>query len=51
MLEYLLEVDQRYLEKLLQAKAQQRQEVEQILAVPGTGGQAFAMVITRLKER
>ena len=34
VLEYLLEIDQRYLEKLLQKKAQQRQEVEQILAVP-----------------
>ena len=34
VLEYLLEADQRYLEKLLQEKAQQRQEVEQILAVP-----------------
>ena len=34
VLEYLLEIDRRYLEKLLQKKVQQRQEVEQILAVP-----------------
>ena len=34
VLEHLLEIDQRYLAKLLQKKAKQRQEVEQILAGP-----------------
>ena len=33
VLEYLVAADRRYLERLLQKKAEQRQEVEQILAV------------------
>ena len=34
-LEYIFELDRLRLERLLQKKADQRQEVEQILAVPG----------------
>ena len=47
VLEYLLEIDQHYLEKLLQKKAKQRQEVEQILAVPD---QTVGEVFVALKE-